>query len=136
MKPIAYYTTTVNKYPNKLEYTTVYMYHKGALIYETSNSKDPCIAALKQDYPNAVIQKLIRIDEYNKARDTYLEEANKLIEQFKTDLFEHFKVQDHPKRNLCYQLAYDRGHANGYQEIYNEFEDLVQLILWTHADFC
>lgn len=129
MKPIAYYTTTINQYPNKNNYTTVYVYHKGVLLHEASNPRDPCISALKQEYPNAVIQKLIRIDEYNKARDTYLAEANGLIEQFKIDLFKHFKVQDHPKKELCYTLAYDRAHSNGLTEVYNEFEDLVQLIL-------
>lgn len=49
-------------------------------------------------------------------------------EEFKKDLFEHFGVQDHPKREVCYHLAYDIGHAHGYSEVLYHFTNLVELI--------
>jgi hypothetical protein len=49
-------------------------------------------------------------------------------EEFKKDLFEHFGVQNHPKRETCYHLAYEIGHAHGYSEVLYHFTDLVELI--------
>ena len=49
-------------------------------------------------------------------------------EEFKKDLFEHFGVQNHPKKDTCYHLAYEIGHAHGYSEVLFHFTDLVELI--------
>jgi hypothetical protein len=37
-------------------------------------------------------------------------------------------VSDNPKRHRAFELAWDKGHANGLEEVYNEFYDLVDLI--------
>lgn len=48
--------------------------------------------------------------------------------EFKNDLFIEFGVKDNPMSDKCYSLAYEYGHSSGYNEIYNYFCDLVDLI--------
>lgn len=59
------------------------------------------------------------IQEYNKKND---------IQGFKEALFDNFGVKDNPKKDLCWSLAWDYGHAYGLVEVYNYFDDLVDLI--------
>jgi len=44
------------------------------------------------------------------------------------DLFENFNVMNNPKKDKAFALAWERGHSNGLEEVYNEFYDLVELI--------
>lgn len=55
-------------------------------------------------------------------------DCGRLSQLFEKDLFEHFEVTDHPKRDKCYQLAWDLGHSAGMHEIANYFSSLVELI--------
>jgi hypothetical protein len=52
----------------------------------------------------------------------------KLHEEFVNDLFENFNVMNNPKKDKAFALAWEKGHANGLEEVYNEFYDLVELI--------
>ena len=47
---------------------------------------------------------------------------------FQSDLEEEFGVKDHPKAELLWQMAWDRGHSSGYESVYYEYSDLVDLI--------
>lgn len=60
--------------------------------------------------------------------DAYREENQKLISAFKTDLFKEFEVENNPKKDICYNLAYEYGHSAGLAEIVTYFHDLVELI--------
>ena len=80
------------------------------------------------EYPNAVIQEVLDEDAYKAQRKQYGEEIHKLHEEFVNDLYENFNVTDNPKRFKCFELAWEKGHSNGLEEVYNEFYDLVELI--------
>jgi hypothetical protein len=58
----------------------------------------------------------------------YKEEDKRICNQFKQDLFKEFDVKDNPKADLCFSKAWEVGHAWGYGEVYNHFQDLVELI--------
>lgn len=61
-------------------------------------------------------------------RTAWRDENNRLTELFKNDLFQEFGVQNNPKREKAWLIAWDKGHAMGFSEVYSEFSDLVELI--------
>ena len=128
MKPFSYYSKPQISYPLKINYITFYVYDKGACIYSEgslSNTK----SNLKEDYPNAVIQEVLDEDAYYDHRKEYDDERKKLYQEFQNDLFEEYGVSDNPKKFKCFELAWEYGHSSGYEEVYNHFGDLVELIL-------
>ena len=124
MKDFDYYSINPLPYPSKGKFTTVYGYRKGKLVFEhpyniyvqTDPDRD---ITIERDFDQVA---------YREAMDAYNTEARKLNEEFMTDLFEEFGVQNNPKRHRAYDLAYEYGHSAGYPEIYSHFCDLVDLI--------
>jgi hypothetical protein len=127
MKPFDYYSKSQTAYPNKKDYITFYVYDKGECLWSGPTwEKDK--AELKEEYPNALIQEVLDDDAYKAHRKEYDDESTKLHEEFVNDLFEEFGVSDNPKRYKAFGLAWEKGHANGLGDVYNEFDDLVELI--------
>lgn len=127
MKPFDYYSKPQTLYPNKKDYITFYVYDKGVVLWSGPTwERDK--AELKEEYPNAVIQEVLDEGGYKAHQKQYGEETHKLHEEFVNDLFEEFGVSDNPKRHKAFHLAWEKGHANGLEEVYNEFYDLVELI--------
>jgi hypothetical protein len=127
MKPFDYYSKPQTAYPNKKDYITSYVYDKGVVLWSGPTwEKDK--AELKEEYPNAVIQEVLDEEGYKAHQKQSGEETHKLYEEFVNDLFEEFGVSDNPKRYMAFHLAWEKGHVNGLEEVYNEFYDLVDLI--------
>ena len=125
MKPFDYYDKPQTLYPNKKDYITFYVYDKGDCIYSESalsNTK----SSLKEDYPNAVIQEVLDEEAYKAHLKEYKDECSKLRQEFVNDLFEEFGVSDNPKRNRALHYAEEKGDS--YNEIYDVFCDIVELI--------
>lgn len=61
-------------------------------------------------------------------RQAYQAAQAELHEQFKQDLFRENGVVGNPKAELCFQKAWEMGHASGVSEVENYFSDLVELI--------
>ena len=66
-------------------------------------------------------------DEYTRKRDIYRKVENQLYSDFKNDLLKEFDLTDHPKSNEIFEYVWDRGHANGYMEVYNVLENMHHL---------
>ena len=127
MKPFDYYSKPQIDYPNKKDYITSYVYDKGVVLWSGPTwEKDK--AELKEEYPNALIQEVLDEDAYKAQRKQYTDEEFNLQVQFQNDLFENFNVSDNPKRFKCLELAWERGHSSGLEEVYGYFGDLVVLI--------
>lgn len=47
---------------------------------------------------------------------------------FREMLFKRYGVEDNPKRDMCYNIAWDMGHAYGLLEVEHFFSTLVELI--------
>jgi methyltransferase-like protein len=125
MKPFDYYSKPQTLYPNKKDYITFYVYDRGACIYSESalsNTK----SALKEDYPNAVIQEVLDEEAYKAHHKQYNTESAKLHDEFVNDLFEEFGVTDNPKRHKAFEYARDKGGS--YSDVYDVFTDIVELI--------
>ena len=127
MKPFDYYSKPQTLYPNKQDYIRYFVYDRGEVL-ETTYGYEKSKAELKEEYPNAVIQEVLDDEGYKAHQKQYGEETHKLHEEFVNDLFEEFGVSDNPKRYKAFHLAWEKGHANGLEEVYNEFYDLVELI--------
>jgi hypothetical protein len=50
------------------------------------------------------------------------------FEEFRQDLFKVYEVEDNPKKEKCFSLAWEHGHSAGYTEVLSYFHDFVELI--------
>ena len=127
MKDFNYYETTSITYPRSTDYTTYYVYDKGKTIWhgsynEYKNNKDV-------SFPKGfTFQKIVDSDALKEHAAKYREEYNRLLREFKEDLFEEFGVSQNPKREQCYSLAYEDAHSYGLESVYDKFSELVELI--------
>jgi hypothetical protein len=127
MKSFDYYSKPQTSYPNKKDYITSYVYDKGQVVAK-SVGFEKSKRQLMDEYPNAVIQEVLDEEAYKAHRKEYDDENAKLHEEFVNDLFENFNVTDNPKRYTAFHFAWEKGHSNGLEEVYNEFYDFVELI--------
>lgn len=68
------------------------------------------------------------VAEYNASVEKWQEKTNALTQEFKVDLFEELNITNNPKAELLYSIVWDKGHACGFSDIYNEACDIVDLI--------
>lgn len=61
-------------------------------------------------------------------RNDYRAETSRLERLFKEDLEKEFGLENHPKKDRLYDIAYDHGHSSGYFEIYYEYSKLSDLL--------
>lgn len=125
MKDFAYYSTPPIPYPNKRDYITLYAYDNGMCLYR---GNDYTRKQLEDTHSTAVVQEVFEKLLYKADLERYNECIQELTDEFKKDLFEEFGVTDNPKRERAYAYAWDKGHASGLGEVYNEFSDIVELI--------
>lgn len=127
MKPFNYYTTTKTLHPLRKDYTTHFVYDKGAVIgsfrdYERTRNE------LAKEYPGAVIQSVVDEEAYREHLSQHNSEFNDLRTEFENDLFKEFRVSENPKRFKCLELARDRRSTEGLSAVYEEFAELCELI--------
>lgn len=58
----------------------------------------------------------------------YSAESSRLMMLFRADLESDNSMTNHPKANILWDMAYDRGHSSGYESIVSEYEELVELV--------
>jgi len=61
-------------------------------------------------------------------RRVYQEEEGRLRDLLRYDLEVENVVTGHPKANLLWSMAWDRGHSGGYSDVISNYEDLVELV--------
>lgn len=68
-------------------------------------------------------------DEFTEARRKYHIEVNELEKsKFKKALLEELEITNHPKAELLFSMAWERGYGNGLYEVFQEALELVGLI--------
>lgn len=55
-------------------------------------------------------------------------ELEQVRESHKANLAKECGVEGNPKLDMCYYLAWQYGHAHGFDEVASHFYDLVRLI--------
>lgn len=132
MKPFDYYSKPQTSYPSNLDYTTVFVYDKGEVIWSGAHSE--YTSTIMDNHPTAVVQKVFDKDSFKKHRDRHNEESCRLHQQFISDLYAEFGVSDNPKKDKAFALAWDRALARAnsfddrYTYTYEYFKDLTELI--------
>jgi len=48
---------------------------------------------------------------------------------FRKELAQAYGISEHPKEERLWELAWSKGHANGYSEVALEYDELVTLII-------
>jgi hypothetical protein len=59
----------------------------------------------------------------------YQEEAARLFAAFYEDALKEVGLTDHPKAAKAFNLAYQQGHANGFNEIFLHLCDIANVLL-------
>lgn len=67
-------------------------------------------------------------DEIRDARIKYREAQYRINEEFKLALFKEYGVENHPKREKAFSMAWEAGHAEGYSNVEYHFSELVELL--------
>jgi plasmid stabilization system protein ParE len=66
---------------------------------------------------------------YTEVLDAYHKEQAELTEQFWRDAHEAIGVPyDHPKAGKLRAMAWDHGHASGYNDVFYWMQDLAELV--------
>lgn len=64
-----------------------------------------------------------------KDKKAYREAYHKLNNEFKLALFKEYGVEDNPKAEKLWTIAWNDGHSGGYSEIEISFSNMVELII-------
>ena len=65
-------------------------------------------------------------------REERIEWHNKVAdweEEWEQWLFKEYEVEENPKKEKCFALSWEEGHASGYEEVENYFSKFVDLII-------
>ena len=126
MKPYSYYKAPTIPYPNKDEYTNVFVYSKGEVVfsgpYAEFKDRGP------DRFKGMLVEKTVNEDGFKEQRRLYGIEQSRLEQEFKADLFEDHGVTDNPKANKCFAIAYDAAHHAGHEAVADYFDTIVELI--------
>jgi hypothetical protein len=125
MKTWDYYKTVTVPYPSKDEFTDVFVYSKGKVVWQGPflEYKERALS-----FTGMLVEKTVNEAGLKAQRVAYGAEQSRLAQEFRADLLEDYGVTDHPKASLCFGIAYDYGHSSGFQEIASYFDTLVDLI--------
>jgi len=113
-------------FPLKSDYTKYIGYKNGQIVFSTEFGQEP--TAEERDL-SAVVEKFVNDILYDLKRNEYTQEGNRLYNLFKRDLFAEYGVQGNPKKELAFNMAWERGHSEGYEQVESYFSELVPLII-------
>lgn len=65
---------------------------------------------------------------FAEARKQYGVRTTEIISEFREALAKYYGVENHPKLDACWNLAWEHGHSNGFSEIAIYFDQFVELI--------
>ena len=112
-------------YPSTSDFTTTYWYRAGQVVCKQKPGES---LASGFDTTKCVKEKVTDEVALKKAREAYGAEQQRIVAEFKRDLFADLGIENHPMREKLYSKAWDDGHSGGFAEIYNCACDLVDLI--------
>lgn len=126
MKDFKYYSTVDMIYPSRTDYTTIFVYHRGEKLFEGTPEQ---FRSAEGGFPKGfVTERVFREEEYRDHQKEYGQKQGALLKEFAEDMYEEFDVVENPKKHKCYQVAWEHGHAAGLEDVYNWFQELVDLI--------
>lgn len=61
-------------------------------------------------------------------KNAWREEEHRLTMKFRKDCADEFGVWGHPKEPKLWDIAWSEGHPSGYNEVWNYYQEMVELI--------
>lgn len=122
-----YFSKYVNiiPYPSSDAFTTTFWYRAGQVVCKQKPGES---LAGGFDTTKCVKEKVTDEVAFKKAKVAYAVEQQRIMAEFKCDLFEELGIANHPMREKLYSKAWEDGHSSGFQEVYNCALNLVDLI--------
>jgi hypothetical protein len=78
----------------------------------------------KPTFPNATATP----EEWLEKHKIFTEKQSKIYAEFKAELLKELDIENNPKAELLYSIAWEKGHSGGLCDIWSEACDLVDLI--------
>ena len=113
-------------YPKKQDFILFNAYSKGAVIGTKLTKAD--LDKLKTEKSGVVSEPEYNDVEYRKAMSAYSDHQAVIRQVFTWGLFYLSGIMDNPKAPKLFSIAYEKGHSSGFQEVANEFDDMLELI--------
>ncbi len=112
------------EYVCKLPYGTKPVKPCGKVDLATAVDADAEFAAVKA----ALAKYEADMATYKATRDAYNAENSRLQTKFREDVEAENGMTDHPKRDLLWSKAWERGHSSGFSDVLSAYDDLVELV--------
>ena len=113
-------------YPKKQDFILFNAYSKGAVIGTKLTKAD--LDKLKTEKSGVVSEPEYNDVEYRKAMSAYSDHHAVIRQVFTWGLFYLSGIMDNHKAPKLFSIAYEKGHSSGFQEVANEFDDMLELI--------
>jgi hypothetical protein len=126
-------------YPKKQDFILFNAYSKGAVIgtkltkadLDKLKTDDVIIglSGIRHSEKSGVVSEPEYNDvEYRKAMSAYSDHHAVIRQVFTWGLFYLSGIMDNHKAPKLFSIAYEKGHSSGFQEVANEFDDMLELI--------
>lgn len=79
------------------------------------------------EYPNSDLRTKNR-ELWKEKKQKYNEEMDKIHKLFKQEALEEAGLDEHPKKDILFDFAWEKGHSSGYGDVYCELCDVAELI--------
>lgn len=66
---------------------------------------------------------------YQEKLDKHRNDINFLRKEFHIDLSKNFGVENHPKEDILYNIAWEHGHSDGLMHVYEWYMELSELLI-------
>jgi len=109
----------IKKYKNKMQYPEVL--RRPHLNHTHSSEKVIQYAEDLKKYEDS-------LPKYQEEKQKYRVEENRLYDLFKQDAFEELAIEKHPKKDILWSIAWERGHDGGLQNVWAEVQELSELL--------
>lgn len=80
------------------------------------------------DYGKRLDAHSFELAEWKERLKLYHEARRKVDARFRDDLLEALGIQNHPKANKLYDMAWEEGHSEGYRRVADVAEELAELL--------
>ena len=106
-------------------------YYRNVGVYPVKPRKpylvSNCNAAQAREFADEMDEYDVKMQYYGTKRNSYYQRENDLIEEFRKDLMEEFGLTNHPKVLEIYAYVWDKGHSDGFEEVYNILSKMEHL---------
>jgi hypothetical protein len=112
--------------------------YKSSVEYPTHYSSIRSLEILRRAYRDGILNdkeyEVKKVDiqkkdlRYKADRSLYETDERNKLELFKKDALEETDLTDHPKKDMAYRMAWERGHSSGLESVVNELYELTELL--------